>query len=164
MFINFLGLFLGGLIFGKLRYQKYNSSKNSKNKNSIRNTKSIRYKIHSISLRIKWNDPCLFTYFEFFLVETETIERYWGIVPTVVVELKRKIPMHCSLFIRCVKYKRIKAGLMYEIHKIPMCNSPFMRYAGDAGELEAFSCAVGDLYSNTEWVTLSKSGHEWKWI
>ena len=38
-----------------------------------------------------------------------------------------------------------------------------MRYAGDAGELEAFSCAVGDLYSNAEWVTLGKSGHEWKW-
>ena len=37
-----------------------------------------------------------------------------------------------------------------EKHKIPMCNSPFMRYAGDAGELEAFSCAVGDLYSYAE--------------
>ena len=39
---------------------------------------------------------------------------------------------------------------MDEKHKIPMCNSPFMRYAGDAGELEEFSCAVGDLYSNAE--------------
>ena len=34
---------------------------------------------------------------------------------------------------------------MDEKHKIPMCNSPFMRYAGDAGELEEFSCAVGDF-------------------
>ena len=50
--------------------------------------------------------------------------------------------------------KHTKAGLMDEKHKIPMCNSPFMRYAVDAGELEAFSCAVGDLYSNAEWVTL----------
>ena len=29
-----------------------------------------------------------------------------------------------------------------EKHKIPMCNSPFMRYAGDVGELEEFSCAL----------------------
>ena len=86
----------------------------------------------------------------FLLVQAETIERYRGIVPTDVVELNRKIPMHCSLFIRCVKYERFKAGLMDEKHKIPMCNSPFMRYAGDAGELEEFSCAVGDLYSNAE--------------
>ena len=42
-------------------------------------------------------------------------------------------------------------------NKIPMCNSPFMRYAGDAGELEEFSCAVGDLYSYAEWVTLGMS-------
>ena len=53
---------------------------------------------------------------------------------------------------------------MDEKQKISMCNSPFMRYAGDAGELEELSCAVGDLYSTAEWVTLSKSGHEWKWI
>jgi len=48
--------------------------------------------------------------------------------------------------------KHTKAGLIDEDekHKIPMCNSPFIRYAGDAGELEAFSCAVGDLYSNAE--------------
>ena len=58
--------------------------------------------------------------------------------------------------------KHTKAGLMDEKHKIPMCNSPFMRYAGDAGELEEFSCAVGDLYFNAEGVTLGKSGHEWK--
>ena len=98
--------------------------------------------IHQASL-------CMF-YVSILVVQAETIERYQGIVPTDVVELNRKIPMYCSLFIRCVKYERFKAGLMLEKQKIPMCNSSFMRYAGDAEELEEFSCAVGDLYSNTE--------------
>ena len=102
-----------------------------------------------IKIPSRW-EICI-VYVSILVVQAETIERYQGIVPTDVVKLNRKIPMHCSLFIRCVKCEK---------QKIPMCNSPSMRYAGDAGELEEFSCAVGDLHSNAERVTLGKSGHE----
>ena len=51
---------------------------------------------------------------------------------------------------------------MDEKHKIPMCNSPFMRYAGDVGELEEFSCALETCTPmQSEWPWASQVSELW---